>query len=196
MKQHGIANAAAVLAAAFLLSVAAPRSAHALDLQHARAQRDLTPALRKSLTDQVSDEAGTYLDQEDQKRNSGKVFVDLQQKFEYLPNYGPRGQLVVSVKLGGVEYDPTKPGTSHGKPTGNLKYLVFSYSLEKGQWVEIEKPRWETESLGTKGAQQMTGNIARGEKAKAAAEQAAKTRAAAAAAAAAAQKAANASGNQ
>jgi len=183
------------MAAAFFLSVAVP-AAHALDLQHARAQRDLTPALGKSLTEKVSDEAQAYLDKEDEKRNSGKVFIDLQLKFEYLPNYGPRGRLVASVKLGGVEYDPAKPGTSHGKPTGNLKYLVFSYALESGKWVENAAPRWETENLGAKGAKQMTENIARGEKSKAAAEKAARTRAAAAAAAAAAQKAANGSGRQ
>jgi hypothetical protein len=191
MKRTTLNHAAAILAAAFFFLAAAPTASRAFDLRHARAQRDLTPALQKSLTDKVSDEAGPYLDQEDEKRNQGKVYVDLQPKFEYLPNYGPRKQLVVSVKLGGPEYDPTKKTTAKGAPTGNLKYLVFTYALEKGSWIEMSKPKWETQALGAKGTKQMTEGMQRAEQRKATVEKAARTRAAAAAAAAAAQKAAN-----
>ena len=188
--KSGTFSAAALMAAAFF-ALFAVQPARAVDFHNPRAQRDLTPALQKSLTDKVSDEAGPYFDEQDQKRAAGKPFVDLQQKFEYLPNYGPRNQLVVSVKLGGVEYDPTKPGSSKGASTGNLKYLVFTYALEKGKWVEVNKPKWEMQALGTKAAEQMTKNQARGDVRKAAIEKANQTKAAAAAAAAAAQKAAN-----
>src|SRR5579885_822755 len=185
-----IAGAAALLAAALLVFMPTG-PAGAVNFRNPRAQQDLTPTLQKSLTDKVSDEAGPYFDEQDQKRAAGKPYVDLQQKFEYLPNYGPHNQLVVSVKLGGVEYDPTKPGSSKGASTGNLKYLVFTYALEKGSWVEINKPKWEMQALGAKAAKQMTENQARGDQRKAAIEKAKQAHAAAAAAAAAAQKAAN-----
>src|SRR5215471_9166851 len=185
-----IMSAAAVLAAA-LFTLGAFQSAWAVDFRNPRAQRDLTPALQRSLTDKISDEAGPYFDEQDRKKAAGKPYVDLQQKFEYLPNYGPHGQLVVSVKLGGVEYDPSKPGSSKGASTGTLKYLVFTYALSKNTWVEMNKPKWEQQALGAKAAEQMTKNQARGDQRKTAIEKAKQTKAAAAAAAAAAQKAAN-----
>lgn len=188
--RNSIVSAAAILAAA-LFTLSPFQSAGAVDLRNPRAQRDLTPALQRSLTDKVSDEAGTYFDEQDRKKAAGKPYVDLQQKFEYLPNYGPHNQLVVSVKLGGVEYDPTKPGSSKGASTGTLKYLVFTYALERGSWVEMTKPKWEQQALGAKAGAQMTKNQARGDQRAAAIEKARQTKAAAAAAAAAAQKAAN-----
>ena len=188
--RNSIASAAAVLAAA-LFTLGAFQSAWAVDFRNPRAQRDLTPALQRSLTDKVSDEAGPYFDEQDRKKAAGKPYVDLQQKFEYLPNYGPHNQLVVSVKLGGVEYDPTKAGSSKGASTGTLRYLVFTYALEKGGWVEMTKPKWEQQALGAKAGAQMTRNQARGDQRAAAIEKARQTKAAAAAAAAAAQKAAN-----
>jgi hypothetical protein len=184
--KKSILSAAAVMAAA-LFAFAPLRSAWAVDMRNPRAHRDLTPALQKSLSDKVSDEAGKYFNEQDEKRAAGKPYVDLQQKFEYLPNYGPHNQLVVSVKLGGVEYDPTKKGSSKGASTGTLKYLVFTYALEGNNWVEVNKPKWEHQDLGAKAAAQMTRNQARGDQRKAAIEKAK----AAAAAAAAAQKAAN-----
>ena len=188
--RNSIVSAAAILAAA-LFTLGPFQSAGAVDFRNPRAQRDLTPALQRSLTDKVSDEAGTYFDEQDRKKAAGKPYVDLQQKFEYLPNYGPHNQLVVSVKLGGVEYDPTKPGSSKGASTGTLKYLVFTYALERGSWVEMTKPKWEQQALGAKAGAQMTRNQARGDQRAAAIEKARQTKAAAAAAAAAAQKAAN-----
>jgi len=192
MKALKILSAVA-LAAVLSFSMYAPR-VHAMDLQHARAQKDLTPALQQSLQDKLSDVAGPYFDEQDEKKASGQVYIDLLQKFEYLPTYGPHNHLVVSCKLGGVEYNPVKKGTAKGLATGNLKYLVFTYALEGGNWVSVAKPKWETQNLGAAGTAQMRQNLAHGEQRKAAMEKTAQTHAAAAAAAAAAQKAADRSG--
>jgi hypothetical protein len=190
MKKLTILSAVA-LAAALFFPLSATR---AYDLQHARAQKDLSPALQQSLQDKLSDVSGPYFDEQDQKKTKGQIYIDLLQKFEYLPTYGPHNHLVVSCKLGGVEYDPTKKGTAKGLATGKLKYLVFTYALEGNQWVSVAKPKWESQDLGAEGGKQMRENLARGEQRKAAVEKTAKTHAAAAAAAAAAQKAANRSG--
>ena len=179
---------AVVLAAALFFPLEAAR---AYDLRHARAQKDLSPALQQSLEDKLSDVTGPYFDEQEQKKAKGQIYIDLLQKFEYLPTYGPHNHLVVSCKLGGVEYDPTKKGTAKGLATGKLKYLVFTYALENGQWVSVAKPKWESQDLGVAGAKQMRENLARGEKRKAAIEKTAQTHAAAAAAAAAAQRAAD-----
>ena len=184
---------AVALAAALFFPLSASR-ARAMDLQHARAQKDLTPALQESLQDKLSDVSGPYFDEQDQKKAKGQVYIDLLQKFEYLPTYGPHNHLVVSCKLGGVEYDPSKKGTAKGLATGKLKYLVFTYALEGKEWVSVSKPKWESQDLGTAGAAQMRQNLAHGEQRKAAMEKTAQTHAAAAAAAAAAQKAADRSG--
>src|SRR5271163_1747739 len=193
MKNFKILSAVA-LAAALSFSPGAPQ-AQTMDLRHARAQKDLTPALQQSLQDKLSDVAGPYFDEQDEKKAKGQIYIDLLQKFEYLPTYGPHNHLVVSCKLGGVEYDPTKKGgTAKGLATGKLKYLVFTYALEGGQWVSVAKPKWESQDLGVAGAAQMRQNLAHGEQRKAAMEKTAQTHAAAAAAAAAAQKAADRSG--
>lgn len=192
MKNLKILSAVA-LAAALSFSLHTSR-AHAMDLQHARAQKDLSPALQQSLRDKLSDVAEPYFSEQDEKKAKGQQYIDLQQKFEYLPTYGPHNHLVVSCKLGGVEYDPAKPGTAKGLATGKLKYLVFTYALDGKQWVSVAKPKWESQNLGVAGAKQLNQNLARGEQRKAAMEKAAQTRAAASAAAAAAQKAADRSG--
>jgi hypothetical protein len=184
---------AVALAAALFFPLSASR-AHASDLQHARAQKDLTPALQQSLQDKLSDVTGPYFDEQDEKKANGKVYIDLLQKFEYLPTYGPHNHLVVSCKLGGVEYNPVKPGTNKGLATGNLKYLVFTYELDGGNWVSVTKPKWETQNLGAQGTAQMRQNLAHGEQRKAAMEKTTQTHAAAAAAAAAAQRAADRAG--
>ena len=185
----------AVALAAALSFSAYPPGAHAYDLQHARAQKDLTPALQQSLQDKLSDVTEPYFDEQDKKKSNNQVYIDLQQKFEYLPTYGPRNHLVVSCKLGGVEYDPTKKGgTAKGLATGKLKYLVFTYALDNGQWVSVAKPKWESQDLGVAGAKQMRENLQRSEQHKAAMQKSAQTHAAAAAAAAAAQRAADRAG--
>lgn len=186
MKQS-IHSAVAVLAAALFI-LFPPSFARAVDFRNPRAQKDLTPALQQSLEDKVSDEAGPYFDEQDRRKMDGKTYVDLQQKFEYLPNYGPHNELVVSVKLGGAEYDPKKSGSTKGASTGTLRYLVFTYARTGNKWVEMSKPKWEMQNLGAAAAKQMTANQARGDQRKAAIE---KAKAKAAAAAAAAQKAAN-----
>jgi hypothetical protein len=183
-------SSAAALAAAFFLALAIG-PARAADLRHPRQQRDIPPALQQSLSDHLSDEAGKYFDAEDEKKANHQVYVDLQQKFEYLPNWGPHNSLVVSAKMGGAEYDPSKPGSSKGAATGTLKYLVFTYALQNGKWVEITKPKWESQALGAAAGKQMTKNQIRGDQRKAAIEKSAQVKAAAAAAAEAAQKAAN-----
>ena len=192
MKTLKIISAVALAAALFF----PPHQSRAqtMDLQHARAQKDLTPALQQSLQDKLSDVAEPYFSEQDEKKAKGQIYIDLQQKFEYLPTYGPHNRLVVSCKLGGVEYDPAKPGTAKGLATGKLKYLVFTYALDAGKWVSVAKPKWESQDLGAAGAKQMNQNLAHGEQRKAAMEKAAQTRAAASAAAAAAQKAADRSG--
>ncbi|MGA9724245.1 MAG: hypothetical protein WBQ86_17430 [Candidatus Binatus sp.] len=190
MKNVKILSAVALAAALFFPA----NVSRAYDLQHARAQKDLTPALQQSLEDKLSDVTGPYFDEQDEKKAKGQVYIDLLQKFEYLPTYGPHNHLVVSCKLGGVEYNPVKPGTAKGLATGNLKYLVFTYALDDGKWVSVAKPKWETQNLGAAGAAQMRQGLARGEQRKAAMEKTAQTHAAAAAAAAAAQKAADRSG--
>ena len=193
MKNLKILSAVA-LAAAFLFPLKASL-ANAYDLQHARAQKDLTPALQQSLQDKLSDVSGPYFDEQDEKKAKGQVYIDLLQKFEYLPTYGPHNHLVVSCKLGGVEYDPTKKGgTAKGFATGKLKYLVFTYALDGSQWVSVAKPKWESQDLGAAGGAQMRQNLAHGEQQKAAMQKTAQTHAAAAAAAAAAQRAADRSG--
>jgi hypothetical protein len=184
---------AVALAAAFFFPPCSLR-AQTMDLQHARAQKDLTPALEQSLQDKLSDVSGPYFDEQDEKKAKGEVYIDLMQKFEYLPTYGPHNHLVVSCKLGGVEYNPVKPGTTKGLATGNLKYLVFTYALENGQWVSVTKPKWETQNLGAAGTAQMRKNLAHGEQRQAAMEKSAETHAAAAAAAEAAQRAADRAG--
>jgi hypothetical protein len=190
MKKLKILSAVALAAALFFPL----NAARAYDLRHARAQKDLSPAMQQSLEDKLSDVTGPYFDEQEQKKAKGQIYIDLLQKFEYLPTYGPHNHLVVSCKLGGVEYDPTKKGTAKGLATGKLKYLVFTYALENGQWVSVSKPKWESQDLGVAGAKQMRENLARGEQHKAAMQKTAQTHAAAAAAAAAAQRAADRAG--
>ncbi len=190
MKLRFIATAIAIAAVPALL-VARPASA--FDASYHRESKDLSPALASQLTKQVSDEAEPYLDKEDEKKSAGQTYVDLQPKFEYLPSSGPNGQMVVSVKLGGAEYQPVKGDSGKGKATGRLKYLVFSYTLNNAKWVETTKPRWETQDLGAAAAKKMTASAARAEKRKAAI---AARQAALKAAAAQAQQSVNQSGDQ
>jgi hypothetical protein len=194
MKHSKTASAIASAVALFfsgLVFLANAPSAYAMDMRHARAQKDLTPAVQQSLQDMLSDVAEPYFVAEGEKKAKNQKYLDLQQKFEYLPTYGPHGALVVSCKLGGVEYDPTKPGTAKGAPTGMLKYLVFTYALQNKKWVSVAKPKWEEQDLGPEGRKKMTEGLKHGEARKAALEKSQQAHAAAAAAAAAAQKAAD-----
>ena len=155
--------AAALAATAVVFILRAP-SALSFDARFQRQPKDLPPKLSSELTDKVSDEALPYLDKEEDKHKNGQRYIDLQPKFQYLPNYGPGGQLIVSVKLGGAEYDPIKDQAGKGKATGVLRYLVFTYALNKAKWVELSKPRWESQDLGATAAKKMTAAAAGAEK--------------------------------
>jgi len=159
MKRTLVTSAVALAAALLFLGAIGGSSASAQNyvMRRVRQPKDLAPALQKSLDDKVSEDAEPYLDKEDQKKMSGKPYTDFVPKFEYLPNYGPNGQLsTVSVKLGGAEYDPTSKSTTKGAATGKLNYLVFSYTRQGSKWVSIAQPKWESQNLGKKAATEMT----------------------------------------
>src|SRR5579862_5658648 len=149
MKRLVITSAVAIAAALlFLPSVTPKASAQTYTMRRVRQPKDIPAALQQSLNDKVSEDAGPYLDQEDRNKMDGKPYTDFVPKFEYLPNYGPDGNLsTVSVKLGGAEYDPKSKATTKGAATGKLKYLVFSYSRQGSKWVELNKPKWESQDL-------------------------------------------------
>jgi len=159
MKQVLMTGAVALAAALMFISPAGVSVASAQDyvMRRVRQPKDIPEALRKSLDDKVSEDAAPFLDQEDRNKMDGKPYTDFVPKFEYLPNYGPNGELsTVSVKLGGAEYDPTSKATTKGAATGKLKYLVFSYTRQGGKWIPLGKPKWESQDLGKLAAQQMT----------------------------------------
>lgn len=173
---------ALTLALAFLM-FAGTASAQKYVMRRTRQPKDLPAGLQQSLQDKVSEDAGPYLDKEDEKKNSGQPYTDLQQKFEYLPTYGPGGSLSCSVKLGGAEYDPKSKASSKGAATGKLKYLVFSYAREGNKWVGMGKPKWESQDLGKAAGKEMTSHITGADKRKAATEAAQQKKKAALAAA-------------
>jgi hypothetical protein len=161
MKRFVILSAVALAAALVFLTPIGASKASAQDavMRRFRQPKDIPESLRKSLDDKVSEDAGPYLDQEDRNKMDGKPYTDFVPKFEYLPNYGPNGQLsTVSVKLGGAEYDPTSKATTKGAATGKLKYLVFSYTRQGSKWIPYGKPKWETQDLGKLAAKEMTGH--------------------------------------
>ncbi len=155
-----LATSAVALAAALLFLGAiggSIASAQNYVMRRVRQPKDIPDSLRKTLDDKVSEDAAPFLDKEDEKKMGGKPYTDFVPKFEYLPNYGPNGQLsTVSVKLGGAEYDPTNKATTKGAATGKLKYLVFSYTRQGSKWVEISKPKWESQDLGKQAGKEMT----------------------------------------
>ena len=154
-----LATSAVALVAALLFPLAistSTASAQNYVMRRVRQPKDLPDSLRKSLDDKVSEDAASYLDQEDRNKMDGKPYTDFVPKFEYLPNYGPQGLSTVSVKLGGAEYDPKNKATTKGAATGKLKYLVFSYTRQGNKWVPISKPKWESQDLGKLAGKQMT----------------------------------------
>jgi hypothetical protein len=155
MKTHLRIGAAALAVALLLFSTAS--AADAADVRKRRQPKDLSPALKEALFDTLSGAVQPFFGEEDRKKAEGKPYVELQEDLvQYLPNYGPGGQVIVSVKMGGAEWDPSRPETSKGAATGRLKYLVMSYQLKGGKWVEYKKPRWQTQDLGAKGAAKIT----------------------------------------
>jgi hypothetical protein len=148
--------------AACVLTIAIPWRAHAQSLSRAQ---------MKSLNDKLSDEFAYYVGAEEEKHADGKMYVDLGQRFEYMPSRGPRGGIVVHAKCGGAEYVPNKGEMTKGIATGRIKYLQFTYALRDGGWTEIGKPQWQTQSLGRKAAERMTEAARRDEAAEAAARE-------------------------
>src|SRR2546421_9724616 len=97
-----LATSAVALVAALLFPLAistSTASAQNYVMRRVRQPKDLPDSLRKSLDDKVSEDAASYLDQEDRNKMDGKPYTDFVPKFEYLPNYGPQGLSTVSVKL-------------------------------------------------------------------------------------------------
>jgi len=154
--------AAGWLMAAVVFGLAFPYAAGAQALSLAQLQ---------ALNDKLSTEFGYYLGAEEEKHADGKPYVDLGQRFEYMPSRGRGGAIVVHAKCGGAEYVPNNGEMAKGIATGKIKYLLFTYALNHGQWTEIGKPRWQTQSLGPAAARRMTEAAARDEAAEAAARE-------------------------
>lgn len=154
--------AAGCLAMAISFGLAFPHAARAAALSQAQLQ---------ALNDKLSNEVGYYLGAEEEKHADGKPYIDLGQRFEYMPSRGRGGAMVIHAKIGGAEYVPNNGEISKGIATGRIKYLLFTYALRHGEWTEIAKPRWQTQSLGRKAAQRMTEAAAHDEAAEAAARE-------------------------
>lgn len=152
--------------AALLVALGAPPRATAFGPPRSIGTQSLTPAQYQALNDKMSDEVAYYLGAEDEKHADGKPYVDLDSRFEYMPRRGAGGEYVVEAKVGGAEYVPDKGEITKGIATGKLKYLVLTYALRHGQWVEIAKPQWHTQALGRKAARRMTEAAERDEAAK------------------------------
>jgi hypothetical protein len=157
----GLRSAVRCLAAAIALSFALPHAGRAQAISHAQLQ---------ALNDKLSTEFGFYLGAEEEKHADGKPYVDLGQRFEYMPSRGGGG-LIVHAKCGGAEYVPNKGEMTKGVATGRIRYLLFTYALRHGDWIEVAKPQWQTQSLGRKAAERMTEAAERDEAAEAAARE-------------------------
>ena len=160
--RRGLSLAAGCLAAAIALGLAFVQSASAQALSHAQLQ---------ALNDKLSTEFGYFLGAEEEKHADGKPYIDLGQRFEYMPSRGRGGGIIVQAKCAGAEYVPNKGEMTKGIATGRIKYLFFTYALRGGEWTEIAKPRWQTQSLGHKAAERMTEAAERDEAAEAAARE-------------------------
>jgi hypothetical protein len=159
---RGLLLAAGYLAAAIALGLALPHAAAAQALSHAQFQ---------ALNDKLSTEFGYYLGAEEERHADGKPYIDLSQRFEYMPSRGRGGGIVVHAKCAGAEYVPNKGEMTKGIATGRIKYLLFTYALRNGEWIEIGKPQWQTQSLGRAAAERMTEAAKRDEAAEAAARE-------------------------
>lgn len=167
-RRRNLAACAGAIAAiaAPLVVLGMPQRAAAFGPPQSIGAQSLTSAQYKALNDKMSDEVAFYLGAEDEKHADGKPYVDLDSRFEYMPSRGAGGEYVVHAKVGGAEYVPDKGEITKGIATGKLKYLLFAYALRHGQWVEIAKPQWHTQTLGRKAARRMTEAAERDEAAK------------------------------
>ncbi|MGH7865937.1 MAG: hypothetical protein ACREQB_13175 [Candidatus Binataceae bacterium] len=160
----------AAFAAALLIVALAP-GVHAADIRKSRQARDLSAAQKEALFDTLSDATQPFFAEEEKKKADGKPYVDLRYDMvQYLPNYGSGGRVIVSVKLGGAEYDPASKASSKGAATGKLRYLVLSYSFKDRRWVEYKKPKWQEQNLGAKAATKITADRTRRDEREAALE--------------------------
>jgi hypothetical protein len=106
-------------------------------------ENPIPAAQRQQLSDTVATESDSYLNEESEKKSSGKPYVDLEHaKFLYLPTM-KEGKWTVLAKLQAVEYAPAKSVEGKGKATGKRKVLVFNYRLDASKWTEVEPPKWE-----------------------------------------------------
>jgi hypothetical protein len=106
-------------------------------------ENPIPAAQRQQLSETVASESDNYLNEESEKKSSGKAYVDLEHaKFLYLPTM-KSGHWTVQAKLQAAEYTPSKSGEGKGKPTGKQKVLVFNYRLDGSKWNEVEPPKWE-----------------------------------------------------
>jgi hypothetical protein len=160
--RRGPSLAAGCVAAAIAIGLALARGAAAQMLSQAQLQ---------ALNDKLSTEFGYYLGAEEEKHADGKPYIDLGQRFEYMPSRGRGGGIVVHAKCGGAEYVPNKGEMTKGIATGKIKYLLFTYALRNGEWTQVGKPQWQTQSLGRKAAERMTEAAERDEAAEAAARE-------------------------
>jgi hypothetical protein len=145
--------------------------AFGLAFAHAAGAQAISQAQLQALNDKLSTAVGYYLGAEEEKHADGKPYIDLGQRFEYMPSHGRGGTIVVHAKCGGAEYVPNNGEMSKGIATGKIKYLLFTYALSHGEWTEVGKPRWQTQSLGPEAARRMTEAAARDEAAEAAARE-------------------------
>jgi hypothetical protein len=99
-------------------------------------------AMRQQLADTLANESDDYLNQESDKKSSGKNYVDLEPKFTYLPTQ-KGGKWTVLATLEGNEYKPPKNGEGKGRKTGARKQLIFNYRLDGSKWTEVEPPKWQ-----------------------------------------------------
>ncbi len=107
-------------------------------------------AQQQALNDTVASESESYLDDESEKKASGKTYVDIEHaRPMYLPTL-KEGHWTVLAKLQAAEYTPSKTGEGKGRATGKQKILVFTYRLDGSKWTEVETPKWQ--DVETKGA--------------------------------------------
>jgi hypothetical protein len=106
-------------------------------------ENPIPAAQRQQLSDTVASESDSYLNDESEKKSSGKPYVDLEHaKFLYLPTM-KEGKWTVLAKLQAPEYTPPKSGEGKGKATGKQRVLIFNYKLEGSKWTEVEPPKWQ-----------------------------------------------------
>lgn len=161
------AVAALIVGSVIALAMLAPASAHAIEVKKDLYERSgpagpsasgpakenpIPKAQQQALNDAIASESEGYLDDESEKKSSGKPYVDIEHATpRYLPTM-KEGKWTVLAKLQAPEYTPSKTGTGKGKPTGKQKVLVFNYRLDGSKWTEVEPPKWQDVDTGAPAA--------------------------------------------